>query len=537
MLKKLKFKHKIILLPLLAALAFTLILAFNLVIGQRNIKSLNDIENGFAPALNMSRDIEEMLDSFQRNMQDAVSAGDEDMLRDILAIRDSMVTRLADEKDNPALNVEDLSELSQSLTDYANLAYETSLQIIRGDMGEALTKSAERMRDEYIRLNDNLITETNNKQEAMKAAFASTRQSQKTSLNLVIVITIVCLCAMILLSAWIIRGIIRPFSESIRFAQTIGQGDLSTTLELNTYDETKELGDALNKMATSLRLIIGKIKQSDLDIQQAINELRSSIVEQTQSISNQATSVSEISTTINEIKTTSRQTASFAQRVLEDSDRSVAVTRDGMIMNEKSVKGMDQIREQMETIAQTILSFSERSQQIVDIIASVNDLAQQSTILALNASIEAAKAGEHGKGFAVVAMEVRNLAEQSQEATAQIRTILNEIQNAINSAVIVTENGTKKVSEGVVLIERMGEVITQLSNVVNESATSSKQISASTTQQSAGIDQMASAISEIDLAMNESTANAKMIEKTAENLALIGEELSASVNKYDLGAH
>jgi len=142
----------------------------------------------------------------------------------------------------------------------------------------------------------------------------------------------------------------------------------------------------------------------------------------------------------------------------------------------------------MENIAENILSLSERSQQIVDIIATVNDLAQQSNFLALNASIEAAKAGEHGKGFAVVAMEVRNLAEQSQQATAQIKNILSEIQSTMNSAVLVTENGTQKVTDGVSLIQKTGDVINQLAEVVNQGASSARQISASANQQSLGVD-------------------------------------------------
>lgn len=535
MFKQLKFKHKIILLPVIAGIAFASILLASLLIGQNNIQALNDIENGYAPALAMSRDLEDLLEDIQRGMQDAVVAGDIEMLEEINSLKEVFINRFEEEKDNPVIKPEEVIFFKKSIIDYCELAYDTSARMIKGDMGEYLTQSMDRMRKDYLSIKETLSEETKSKKDSMSLAFKMTRQSQRTSLNLFLAITIVCILAMSFLSAWIIRGIIRPFSQCINFAQSIGRGNLAEELKLETQDETQELGLALNQMVTSMQMIIGKIKESDIKIQQAINELQSSIAQQTQSIGNQATSVSQISTTINEIKATSKQSASFAQRVLDDSDRSIAVSRDGLDMNEKSVKGMDQIKEQMETIAQTIMSFSERSQQIVDIISTVNDLAQQSTILALNASIEAAKAGEHGKGFAVVAFEVRNLAEQSQEATAQIRTILNEIQNAINSAVLVTENGTKKVSEGVVLIQRMGEVINQLSDVINESATSSRQISASTTQQSAGIAQIAQAISEIDITMNETTANAKMIENTAENLAQVGVELSSSINKYNLG--
>src|SRR6185437_10071117 len=115
---------------------------------------------------------------------------------------------------------------------------------------------------------------------------------------------------------------------------------------------------------------------------------------------------------------------------------------------EDSIDGMAQIRLQMELIAESIVRLSEQSQAIGEIIATVNDLAEQSNLLAVNASIEAAKAGEHGKGFAVVAQEVKSLAVQSRQATAQVRSLLNDIQKATGSAVSAAEQGSRVVEAG-----------------------------------------------------------------------------------------
>src|SRR4051795_9573994 len=123
---------------------------------------------------------------------------------------------------------------------------------------------------------------------------------------------------------------------------------------------------------------------------------------------------------------------------------------------------MGTIREQVQSIADNILALSEQSQQIGEIIATVNDLADQSNLLALNAAIEAARAGEHGKGFAVVAAEIRSLAEQSKEATAQVRRLLGDIQRATNATVLATEEGTKGVEHGAQLIGQAGETIDEL---------------------------------------------------------------------------
>ena len=129
---------------------------------------------------------------------------------------------------------------------------------------------------------------------------------------------------------------------------------------------------------------------------------------------------------------------------------------------ESAIEGMQRIREQMESIAESIVQLSEQSQAIGEIIATVNDLAEQSNLLAVNAAIEAAKAGEQGKGFAVVAQEVKSLAEQSKQATAQVRTILGDIQKATSAAVMATEQGSKAVEAGVKQSGEAGESIRQL---------------------------------------------------------------------------
>ena len=149
---------------------------------------------------------------------------------------------------------------------------------------------------------------------------------------------------------------------------------------------------------------------------------------QSTSASEQAAAINEITSTINEVKQTSQQALEKAQSVIGVAERSVEASKVGGKAVEQSIEGMHHIKEQVESIAEKILALSEQTQMIGEIIATVNDIAEQSKLLALNASIEAAKAGEHGKGFAVVSMEIRNLAEESKQATVQVRKILGEIR-------------------------------------------------------------------------------------------------------------
>ena len=199
---------------------------------------------------------------------------------------------------------------------------------------------------------------------------------------------------------------------------------------------------------------------------------------------------------------------------------------------EETVGKMNRIRQQMESIAESIVRLSEQSQAIGEIISTVNDLAEQSNLLAVNASIEAAKAGEHGKGFAVVAQEVRSLAEQSKQATTQVRTILNDIQKATGAAVLATEQGSKTVDEGVRQSAQAGESIKALASSIAEAAQAGMQIAASSQQQLVGMEQVITAMNNIKLASEQNVAGTRQTETAARGLHELGQKLKQLVDQF-----
>jgi len=191
-----------------------------------------------------------------------------------------------------------------------------------------------------------------------------------------------------------------------------------------------------------------------------------------------------------------------------------------------------QVGTQMEAIAESMMRLSEQSQTIGQIIATVEDLAAQSNLLAVNAAIEAAKAGEHGKGFGVVAQEVKSLAEQSRQATDRVRTILSDIQKATTAAVMATEQGGKAVEAGGRQTETAGESIAALASSVTEAAQAATQIAASSQQQLIGMDQVAGAMENIKQASTQNVASAKQLETAARNLDDLGRRLKQLVESY-----
>ncbi len=282
----------------------------------------------------------------------------------------------------------------------------------------------------------------------------------------------------------------------------------------------------------NLKGILAEVQDSVNILAPASTEILTTTTQVASSAVETASAVSQTSATVEEVKQTAMVANQKAQYVADIAQKTVHSSQTGRRSVEESIEFMSRIREQMESIAETIVRLSEQSQTIGEIIASVNDLAEQSNLLAVNAAIEAARAGEQGRGFSVVAQEVRSLAEQSKQATAQIRTILGEIQKATSAAVLATEQGSKAVDAGVKQSAQAGESIRVLADSIGEAAQASTQIAASSQQQLIGMDQILMAMDNIKQASSQNVTGTKQTEIAAQNLHLLGQKLKGLVEQY-----
>lgn len=318
------------------------------------------------------------------------------------------------------------------------------------------------------------------------------------------------------------------------FIANVAQGDLSRRLDIAGDDDLARLGSNLNNMTESLAGMASGTTAAIDTIYGTLEQLQSSISSQSAGASQQAAAVNETTTSLDEIKAMSAQTMEKVQVLGEMAERSRRESEQGGAAVEQAIVGMSAIRERVEGIAQTILALSEQTQQIGEITAVVTNLAQQSKMLALNASIEAAKAGEAGKGFAVVAAEVRELAEQSQQSTAQVQKILQDIRHATDRAVMATEEGSKGVDVGMVSVQRSGEVMRQLGEVVRETAMASQQITAVVRQGFIGLEQVTMAMKELNKVTAQFVGSAQQSKDSSVELRNVAEHLRDSVSLYKL---
>ncbi len=327
-----------------------------------------------------------------------------------------------------------------------------------------------------------------------------------------------------------IRNMIPVMQKMAEVTGDIARGDL--TVKVNPLSAEDALGNSLVHMQKSLREQVQELITGINVLSSSASEIMTSTSQLATSSTETAASVTETTTTVEEAKQAVQMSNEKSQEVFEAAKKAAQVSQIGKQASENAIEGINRIRGQMDSIAESIVGLSEQSQAIAEITSSVEDLANQSNLLAVNASIEAAKAGDQGKGFAVVAQEVKNLADQSKQSTAQVRTILNDVQKAIGKVVMATEQGSNAVKEGINLAKEAGDAIQKLEQTVTGTAQASSQIAVSSQQQLIGMDQIASAMENIKQATNQNVSGTKQMEVSAQNLHELGQKLKDLVKRY-----
>ncbi|MHB1038435.1 MAG: HAMP domain-containing methyl-accepting chemotaxis protein [Pirellulales bacterium] len=336
----------------------------------------------------------------------------------------------------------------------------------------------------------------------------------------------------IVITVYLTRGITRPILKGVAFANEMARGNFSQRLDIDQRDEIGVLARALNSVVENLQSQVGELKEAANVLGSSASEISTSVTQVTSGAQETATAVTQTTATVEQVKQGAHLTSQKSKEVAESAKQGLQTAHTGRKATETVAEGMTRINVQMASIADTIMKLGEQSQAIGEIISTVDDIAEQSNLLAVNAAVEAAKAGDHGKGFAVVAQEIKTLAEQSKQATKQVRAILNEIQKATSAAVMATEQGSKAVDQG--LKESLGanESIQALSATFTEAAQSAGQIAASTHEQLTGMDQVAQAMESIKEASQQNVASMVQLQAAARSLKDIGHRLTESVARY-----
>lgn len=278
------------------------------------------------------------------------------------------------------------------------------------------------------------------------------------------------------LGAYFILGIIRNINRLKQAAHDVTSGQMDISVSIASKDELGDLGHSFNGMVASIRESNDRAEDQNRLVEE--DRVRLQMI------------VEEITTEISSIQQNSEIVTDNARIVAETATEASGISSEGEEAVQESISGVERIKEQIESVAAKILELSSQTQAIGNIISTVDDIAKQSKFLAFNASIEASKVGEYGKGFAIVANEIKNLSEESKEATKKIGEILSEIQGLTNTSVMLAEDATKLADSGYQLSTTAGETINKLTYSIQNSAEAAFQITSSAMEQQSSLEQL-----------------------------------------------
>jgi len=335
-----------------------------------------------------------------------------------------------------------------------------------------------------------------------------------------------------------LETITEPVNEAMRLSRFYASGDFTARFDekIPVAGEFVAYRDALNTIGIELQRLMKLINEELYDGISVLSSASSEILAITTQLS---TASSQTAATVNQTSDTvegaRRKTDLVNQKTKNMSEKAMKalqVSGEGQKSVQEILDGMTNIQRQMDMIGMNVIKLSEQSQAIGEIIATVTDISEQSNLLAVNASIEAAKAGDFGKGFAVVAHEIHNLAEQSKQGTGNIRTILTDIQRGVSSTVISTERGTSSVADAARLTSDAQEAIEVLARSIADSSREAIEIASSIQEQAAGMDQISAAMENIRDAAQKNLEITRKAEKTAEDLHELGVRLKKITVQY-----
>jgi methyl-accepting chemotaxis protein len=345
-----------------------------------------------------------------------------------------------------------------------------------------------------------------------------------------------CAAALLALVAYtfVVRTIVvRPLRELTRATESlVRKGDLTQTVRIRSRDEIGQLIAAVVAKFEPLRSIPTGIRDSTQQLADSVAKLSASTHEQGETVTRQAAALHQTQVTAEEIRQTSSLAAQKAQTVLEYAERAESVSRTGEVSVGQSLSALRDIRVQVEEIAQRISSLGERAIRIGQVTQTVKDLADQSNMLALNAAIEAVRSGEHGKGFGVVAREIRSLADQSIQATKQVREMLEDISEAIRGAVAITEKGSQRIDAGLAQVKTSGEKLSELSNIVKDNSQAVRQINSAVGQQNEAIAQILAALTDQSSLMRDTMTRLKATDGAVTIISNVSKSLVQIVEHF-----
>ncbi|MBF0565553.1 MAG: MCP four helix bundle domain-containing protein [Nitrospirae bacterium] len=373
-------------------------------------------------------------------------------------------------------------------------------------------------------------------EDVAKELFDKSQKDYSLIRNASISCIIVGLLLSIIVAWWIINSVIVPINKVVDVANGLAAGDLTVDIDVTSEDETGRLMSAMKAMVGKLRTTVETISTSSDNVASASQQLSASSEQMSDGVSEQSNKASQIATSATEMSQTVIDVARNASSIASSALETATLAKDGEAIVSISIEKVRAIATTVSESAQLIISLGERSKQIGEIVNVIKDIADQTNLLALNAAIEAARAGEQGRGFAVVADEVRKLAERTAKATSEIGGMIVSIQDETGKAVTSMDGATKMVETGVEYTSKAGEALGGIVKSINSLQSMVEQIASATEEMSTVSETITSDIEAIANVARETTVSSMQASQSASELSKMSSDLQEVVGYFKVGS-
>ncbi len=534
-LKRMPIATKIFLIPVIAVMSFVVYLLITVYTALNNGESLDRAQNVQFPALQLSASTLVEMREVRDTLSSAVTTGDMDTLeqaeslaQDVNAGLDNIVAISGNFSD-------EINTIRDGFTDYYDVAQGVSRSMIDGTADfSRVGQLSEQMNASY----DEAISAMSvfrDKQEAeFKQAFNATEQANTSLISTGVIMTVVMTLLLFATAIPIVRGIKKSIVEVVRSLKDIAQenGDLTVRISTDSKDEIGDLVYWFNQFMEKLQGVVKDVVEASLPLSNLAQDLRG-LTEQTQrTIDVQQGSAENAKHAVDTMSGSVDDVAHSAAQAASDAAEATDAATEGKLIVEQTVSSIQQLADNVRETADVIARLEEDSNKVGSVLDVIKGIAEQTNLLALNAAIEAARAGEQGRGFAVVADEVRTLASRTQQSTEEIQATIEQLQGAAKSAVDVMARGTEQASTSVDTANRAGESLETITSTIGRINSMNEQIARNTEEQRNVASDIVRHVDEINQRTDETSARSGQLGSMCNELADLAQNLEAVAKQF-----
>lgn len=349
-------------------------------------------------------------------------------------------------------------------------------------------------------------------------------------------LNIVVATLLIILGLWVAMGVAKPVAQAARMLNTIstGDADLTKTMPVMTGDEVGKLAVSFNNFISQLHVLISSVSRNSTRVSEAVEDLASAANSTKKNTENQQQSVDMVAAAINEMGATVQEISKNAHDTADAAKYAFQDTQDGQAVVDKTVSGINSVYEKVQSASSVIQTLAEDVGEISTVLEVIRGISEQTNLLALNAAIEAARAGEQGRGFAVVADEVRTLAKRTQESTEEINSMIQKLQGGAKDAVSAMNSGIETAGDAVENADIAGKSLEKITSAINSISDISTQVATATEEQSSVVEELNSHMIVIKDMSDNTAEQTKTISDKCSALNQTSTKLSSLVGNFKL---